>query len=438
MGLTASPAAILASLIGESALALDIDLQRYSVDGSTPKVAVFPFTNQEVSDVLKVASREGWSVLPRGSGALTALGGIPRHVDVVLGLNRLNGPIIHSPGDMTVIVGAGVPIYTLQKALAKEGQWLPLDPPRALHRTVGGALATNLAGPLSMAYGTTRDMVLGMKVVDPNGIVTKSGGNVVKNVTGFDITKVHIGAMGTLGVIIEASLKVSPLPKKDLTVTATFEFLRDAVNAARELVGQMVAPQALEIAMSGGMKPNCVLYIRSLGTASSVDDVLEKWSVLLRHAGGWNVRHMDRNEGSEAWEWLADFGWGPAFEQGLLLRIGCLPSNTEPLAVEVTNLATRHNYELNMVISPVRGVLRCFFPGLHWDDTDITGGVVGHLRVLAGSMNGYAVVERCPVQAKTIIDVWGQIGVSLPLMIRLKQEMDPHSILNPGRFVGGI
>ena len=184
--------------------------------------------------MLKEANEKCWAVAPRGSGNANRLGNLPGRLDVVVGAGMLPHTIDHNPGDLTISVGAGTRFGLLRERLAEEGQWLPLDPPLAARRTVGGILAANLSGPLSLSYGAARDFVLGVRVASADGTVTKSGGNVVKNVTGFDLPKLHIGALGTLGIILQAAFKVLPLPKEDRTLAAAFD---DLGRGGRRLPG---------------------------------------------------------------------------------------------------------------------------------------------------------------------------------------------------------
>ena len=436
MPAAASLRASLARVLGSGSLAPDNELQQYAVEGVVPKVVAFPSSEEEVAAVLGLSAKEGWAVIPRGSGALATLGGVPEHVDVVLGLTKLGHSIEHVPGDLTVTVGAGSTLGALKEALAQESQWLPLDTPLASQRTVGGILATSLAGPLSLAYGTTRDMVIGMRVAGPGGVLTKSGGKVVKNVTGFDVTKAHLGALGTLGVIIEASFKVVPLPKEEFSLVASFESPGDAVAVSQELASWQLAPQAVEIATTG--EPGCLLYARFLGVAASMERRLEECGTRLREAGAASVEVLGGEVSVRTWQWLADFGWDTQAGEGLLLRLGCLPSRMQQLTRAVVDLARQSQYEMSLVIGPGRGALRCFLPGAGWSDIASTAAAVDGFRGLATSVGGYAVVERCSAQAKAHLDVWGDPGEGLALMRRLKQQMDPGRILSPGRFVGGI
>ncbi len=377
---------------------------------------------------------------------MLTLGCVPEQVDLVLGLTRVEHPIQHSPDDLTVTVGAGTRLEELQQLLAKEGQWLPLDPPLTSRATVGGGLATNLSGPLSTAYGVARDMVIGMRVAGAEGAITKSGGKVVKNVTGFDVAKAHLGALGTLGIILEASFKLVPLPQHDATLVAVFESVDAAVSASLEMQAHPLGPQLLEVAAlhSGRQEPyhrragsDCMLYARFLGT-TDLGRRLEENGSRLWNAGAGNVEVAGGNVALRTWQWLADFGWDPDAGEGLLVRLGCLPSRVPQMATDVQGMATRNGYGMSMVIGAGRGMVKCFMPGQAWFDAGATSGAVDQLRSVAVAAGGYAVVERCPFQVKRHVDVWGDAGEGLALMRRLKEQMDPGRVLNPGRFVGGI
>ena len=428
----------LTRLVGEASVASNNELGRYSVDGQVPGAVAFPFREDQVAAVLELAAKEGLAVVPRGNGSLMALGGMPERVDLVLALSKLRHPIEHAPGDLTVTVGAGTKLADLQKRLSENGQWLPLDPPLASHRTVGGVLATNLAGPLSLSHGTARELGIGMRVAGADGVITKSGGKVVKNVTGFDVTKAHLGALGTLGVIVEASFKVWPIPKRDATLMATFELLSAAITASHDLMSRATGPQAVEIAAEIG-QPSSVMYARFLGAAASMERRLGESESRLRDTGAASVDMVEVEGAARIWQRQADFGWDQSAGQGILLRLACLPSRTKELAMAVTDMARRHQYRMRLLIGPGNGVVRCLLPGDDYlEDASFVIEAVDGFSALVALVDGYTVVERCPSPVKAHLNVWGEPGESLALMRRLKEQMDPGRILNPGRFVGGI
>src|ERR687883_1494657 len=146
----------------------------------------------------------------------------PRRLDQIIETTGLNRVVEYEPADLTVTVEAGMRFAELQQRLAEEGQFLALDPPAAEGATIGGVIATNASGPLRFAYGTARDLVIGTRVANPDGTLTRAGGRVVKNVAGYDLTKLYIGSLGTLGVIVELSFKLAPIPPVLSTVVGSF------------------------------------------------------------------------------------------------------------------------------------------------------------------------------------------------------------------------
>lgn len=423
---------MLGHVMNGTSLAPDSDLSNHAVEGLTPKAAVFPASEDELSALLKEANDNCWAVSPKGSGNADRLGNLPERLDVVVGTGMLPNRIDHNPGDLTVRVGAGTNFGLLQERLAEQGQWLPLDPPLSGSRTVGGILAANMAGPLSLSYGSARDFVLGVRVASADGTVTKSGGNVVKNVTGFDLPKLHIGALGTLGIILQATFKVLPLPKEDATLAAEFDDLAKAVDACHEIARSQYTGEAIEL-ISGSDGRNRV-YTRFLGSAPSVEVRLEKGKSLLEQAGADNVDTLAHDEARALWNAVTDFGWNDSAQEEVLLSLGHLPSKTNSVISAISEYCARNGYSLEMAAGPARGVVKCKIGA----SCDQVSNVISGLRSIASSAGGYALVEHAPLQAKAGLDVWGDPGPALHLMWRLKDRMDPNRILNPGRYVGGI
>jgi len=210
----------LSGLVGQEHVVAGPGAARYAVDGQVPRAVVLPGSVEEVSGILAVASAEGLKVVPWGGGTKMAFGGLPEHVDLVLGLSRLSGAVDHEPGDMTASFRAGTLLKEAQAVLGRHGQFIALDPPDADRATLGGILATNSSGPRRLRYGASRDLVIAIRVVHADGKVTKAGAKVVKNVTGYDLGKLYIGSLGTLGIIVEASFRLYPVPPVEKTCLA--------------------------------------------------------------------------------------------------------------------------------------------------------------------------------------------------------------------------
>ena len=183
-----------------------------AVDGVIPRWVVHATATEQVSAVLALASEESLAVVPRGSGSALDLGNPPARVDIVLDLTDMDRVIEDNPDDLTVSVEAGLTAGALAARLAPRRQWLPVDPPGGSSRTLGGLVATAAHGPLRARYGTLRDLLLGVRFVQADGVVTWGGARVVKSVTGYDVPKLMVGSLGTLGVLCELTLRLHPQP----------------------------------------------------------------------------------------------------------------------------------------------------------------------------------------------------------------------------------
>src|SRR5438128_4710259 len=179
-----------------------------------------------------------------GGGTQMLLGTAPRRYDVAFSTEAMSRLLEYEPADLTCRVEAGMTIDHLQSALRAQGQRLPLDPPHPGRATVGGMLAGNTNGLGRARYGTVRDWVIGIAVAYPSGKVARAGGKVVKNVAGYDLMKLHIGALGTLGVVAEVNLKVQAIPESEATVLGHFETATPAVEAGIKLARSYLAPAA--------------------------------------------------------------------------------------------------------------------------------------------------------------------------------------------------
>ena len=203
----------------------------YAVDGKIPDCAVAPANAEQVAAVLRYAAEHQLAVIARGNGTKLATGNAPRRYDVALSLRELRAVVHFEPADLTITVQAGMTFGEFQDLAARHGLWLPLDPRGGREATMGGIVAANAAGPLRQGYGGPRDMVLGLKIATTQGTVVKTGGRVVKNVAGYDLGKLITGSFGTLGVIVETSLKLFPKPPE----RATFAMRAGTLGMARDL-----------------------------------------------------------------------------------------------------------------------------------------------------------------------------------------------------------
>ena len=213
--------------------ATDTDL----VGATAPRWVVRPTSTEEVSAVLRTATEHDLAVVVRGAGSKLAWGHDPERLDVVLDTTGLETLVEHAAGDLIAVVGAGRQLSDLQDDLAGASQRLGIDPARS--GTVGGAVATAATGPMRLAHGAVRDLVIGMTIVRADGVVAHSGGKVVKNVAGYDLGKLYTGSYGTLGLITECVFRLHPRPAASAYVRSTAP-----AQAVPAILAARVAPAA--------------------------------------------------------------------------------------------------------------------------------------------------------------------------------------------------
>lgn len=396
------------------------------VDGQSIAVVDRPTSPQEVADVLRDADGLRQAVLPVGGGTKLALGNPPEPIARAIDMTALDRVIHFEPADLTLSVEAGARFGDVQRQLAERGQGIPLEMPDDDHATIGGAIATALAGPRRLGSGSLRDLLIGISVAYPSGIVAKAGGLVVKNVTGFDLMRLHHGALGTLGVIVSANFKTMPLHRAEATVLLDAASLAAAFDSADRIRSSRVRPLALEIAKS---PTGYALATRIAGRAGTVELLAREAMSLL----GASAKTMNDEE-SQAW-WRAFVqAQRLTTPERVLIRCGASPRETRRLALAVADtLAERALTPDSFVASPGLGALLLSFPA-----ANLTAKSLAGLQAALLAVAGQTTVLTAPVELKTGLDVWGRQPETLPVMRALKAEFDPNRILNPGRFVGRI
>ena len=362
------------------------------------------------------AERDRLVIVPSGLGAHLDVGGVPARVDLLLRLDRLARIVDHQAADMTVTVEPGCPLAALDATLAARGQWLPLDPPRAVRTTVGGLLAANLSGPLRATQGTVRDLLLGIRVVGGGGALVSGGGRVVKNVAGYDLPKLHVGALGTLGVIVESTFKVRPRPAHEEALVVPCRDAADASALASALLDVDAPPLWLEI--EGGHDGGAAVAI---GLAGIEEEVAAARDAAERLAAGREVRRVDDVAPLRAR--LVDL------DGAAVVRIGVLPRDVGGVLADVLAAGAALRFGAHAANGVVRVGIR--------DAADVAS-LVRTMRPAVAARGGSLVVERAVPAVKQAVDVWGEVGPGLALMRGVKAALDPAGVFAVGRFVGGI
>jgi glycolate oxidase FAD binding subunit len=374
------------------------------------------------------------------------LGFPPAAADVVVRTTSLDRVIEYEPADLTLTIQAGTTLGAVQELLRPEGQFLALDPPRARESTLGGIIATNASGPLRAAFGTARDLVIGTRVVNPDGVVTRSGGRVVKNVAGYDLNKLYIGSLGTVGVVVELSFKLWPLPSSESTLLGTFS--TDALSRAlAALTRTSLSPLSVEI-LSASAASECVridpgarqwlVATRLGGSERALARQLDDVESLFAAAGATDLqRKMGMEEG--LWRQIADHA--VATPGQVLLRVAVPLSHTADALSRLQQLADERGLTAGLQGRAVSGVAYAKLSSdSGWDDESLSSAaeLVQRARGWATERGGSAVVEAAPRALKDQVDVWGDVGPSLRVMRALKEQLDPRGTLNRGRFVARI
>jgi glycolate oxidase FAD binding subunit len=409
-------------------------LARYAVDGVVPAMVVRPATADEVSRVVALSAAERLAVAPRGAGTSTALGNPPRRLDVVLELNRLRAVREYVPEDMVATVEAGATLDTLAGHFAPHRQALTLDPPGGGGRSVGGVLATHASGPLRFRYGTGRDLLLGARFVQADGTLTWGGAKVVKSVTGYDVPKLLVGSLGTLGVLVEATLRLHPMPPVSRSWRLGFPSREAAGGFVAGLLDSHLQPDRaamLDAAALGraGLAIDPIGLLLSISSAAAA--VEHQGRALARLAAG----HGGRSDEVPDAAWAA---LGGTVDGAILLRAISEPRRLLDWVGEAQAAAARAGVEAMLLAQPGHGVLQLSVQdGL--DPGRVVRELVLPLRRALEAEGGNLIVERGPIDLKAKCDVWGDMGPGmLDIMRRLKSEFDPGGVLNPGRFVAGL
>jgi glycolate oxidase FAD binding subunit len=395
-----------------------------AVAGIQPQFVVEPGTEQELANVLKLANDAGLAVLPRGGGTKLAWGNPPQRADIVLTTARLNAILEHAWSDLTVTVEAGCTFKQLRETLAEHGQRLALDALWPSRATVGGILSTNDSGALRLRFGSLRDLVIGVTLALPDGTLAKSGGKVVKNVAGYDLPKLVTGALGTLGVVTRATFRLHPLPKESRTISCLARAPQEAQRHILAIQNSKLAHSALQVRFVESMQPQIDVIFEA--TQAGLTAQVEQLKAILAPSATVDSGPPVWNARQELFSAAKDNESGAA-----LAKISILPAQIAE-AFEKPRSVAANQIRCNAVIQATGiGSVYLEAPPAALADALKT------LRSKFEAMGGSLMIAHRP-SAMFALDAWGDPGDALPLMRSIKQQFDPKSTLNPGRFVGGI
>jgi glycolate oxidase FAD binding subunit len=408
-------------------------LSTLTIDGFGPVPVVRPGSVAELGDLVRRCAAEGQALYPLGGRTRLDLGRPPRRAGVAADLRGLDRVIDYPARDMTITVEAGITLARLQDVLAAENQRLPIDVPRPDEATLGGAIATNTSGPRRYGFGTLRDYVIGITVVNDEGREVKAGGRVVKNVAGYDLMKLYIGSLGTLGVITQVTLKLKPKPEASI-----LRLIECAPPEAGELLDQLHRSRT---------RPVCIdlVYIPPAPAGAE-----EPFNVFVgfeekAEAVEWQVRQLQDELAGKPWrfsdpavigapytvDWETLAGTTLQDRAILSVKASVRPSRVASLCQQIGLFPERplvHAHAGN-------GIVRAHFFG------DLTLGRAAEIVTIvqdSAGADGFVVVERAPSEWKATLPVWGRPPADVALMRAVREALDPRRIFNPDRYLDAL
>ena len=436
----------LKQVVGEPNILSEEQVAAYAFDGYIPKAVVLPTSVHEVQEVLQFAGERNLSVMPAGAGTKLGIGNLPQKVDVVLATTSLSSVVEYEPADLTVTVEAGIRLRDLQTELAKHRQYLALNPPYADRCTIGGIVATNTSGSFRLRHGTARNQVLGLRVVRADGTVVKSGGKVVKNVAGYDLNKLYIGGFGTLGIITEVTLKLSPIPVRQAILTADFQNIQGAADTGLAIVGSQTLPMFVNLFVNADPthaktetptdedKP--MLTVGFGGDPETVAWQLTQCQGIMEQNGAIGVTIVKDESLQHLQEAVQEFSAENKNTESVVAKLNLKRTDLTEFAAQIVEANWANDVQMMALLGS--GVLYVTIPVASDTDYPSLAKALTQLRQTAMSKQGNLIIEIAPPELKQHIDVWGSVEGTLSLMKQIKAKFDPTGLLNPGRFVSSI
>jgi glycolate oxidase FAD binding subunit len=454
----------LADITGPAHVSNDpAELRAYGVDGKIPSAAVRPGSTEEVVETVKFAAAEKLAVIVSGARTKLNMGLPPRRYDLALDMTRLDRVVACDPGDLTVAVEAGIPLRKLAGVLAEHKHFLPLAVPYFDRATVGGTIASGVDTPLRQFYGTARDYLLGVEYVTGEGVLAKSGGRVVKNVTGYDLHKLMIGSLGTLGVILRINFRTFTLPEKSRAFVALFESAGRALDMRHRMAQSSLTPSTLDIFSPGVadllVSDAAVRY----GTGAFPGELLSNkhWALTTGFSGNDNVlaryatelSRMAQESGAVRASELGPEQVPAAFSRKrefipislesspatTILKISMLPMRMKEMLEATARIAENNSVPWAAMARGLGVIFLALLPDEKNEEWRRRVTLAADQTIAAcGSLEGNATVPWCPSEWKSTMKIWGFERADVAQMQKIKKVFDPAGVLSPGRFMGGL
>ena len=417
-----------------------ISTETYALGGCLPRSVEQPADAAGVAAALKACADAGEAAVLFGGGTLTSIGNAPLRYDRAIVLGRLDRIATYDPRDLTIGIEAGMTIETIVRRLAEERQFIPFDVPRPARATVGGTLASGWAGPRRMTYGHLRDLVIGSTAALTDGTLATAGGMVVKNVTGYDMSKLYVGSLGTLGAIVRANFKTLPRPAAARLAVAPLpaDVEERAVAALAQLTVQPTAVLVIRGFPSNTSKVqneatrSIVLFE---GSVATIDRATRELRSQLGAAGVARTHLLEGADAERTLQETVDSYIEPVADRSVTYRERGLPAtawaraNAARAALDGTGLTADTIADLRTgdVVVRIAGDSRAAIDDRLPEADAAVRRTLERATLLAGEP---------ALRAK--LDAWGSVPATIETMRTLKARFDPTATLAPGRYVGGI
>jgi len=461
----------------------DADIAQFAVDGRIPKAVVYPKDTRQVSDVVKYANENNLAIVPWGSGSKISMGNPPTRLDLVVCTRRMNHMKDVDVANLTLTVEAGVKLLDIQARLATEddrcylpledlltegkemicsdrshsGCFLPIDAPYGARATIGGIIAANSSGPRRLLYTLPRDLILGIRFVAANGDIIGSGGKTVKNVSGYDISKLMVGSAGSLGILCEMTLRLLPLPEAMETLLFSFSSFADASDFAARISDSQLLPAAVEVMNGtafnhleiagradftpGDFTPGAFIVSVALEAfAEAVERMRTEMIKMAAEANASNRAVLPETIHRPFWLAVGDLnplvaGKHPGV---VTAQVNYPIAEWKPIVEFTGGVLADYGFDYTLLVHAGSGVCQFnLFPRGNGDGkkaADVIRKVLDRCRTCDGNL----VVQRAPVEMKSTLPIWGKARSDLMVMKMIKARLDPNAIMSPGRYVGGI
>jgi FAD/FMN-containing dehydrogenase len=461
---TVAVASRLAEICGASNVIGDPEqLVGYAIDGKVPAAAVRPGCREETSEIVKFAAADKLAIVPCGARSKLAMGAPPSRYDVALDVTRLDHVVAYDPSDLTLSVEPGIPLQRLAGVLAGHRQFLPLAVPFLSLATAGGTIAAGVHSPLQQAYGTARDFLLGVEFVTGEGVQAKSGGLVVKNVAGYDLHKLMIGSLGTLGIITKINFRTFPAPASMRVFASNSDSVDGALEMRRRVAQSPLRPLTLEI-----LNPGAVEMLAS-GVAARIEpgpapvDRLPKsqWAFLATFSGAGAVlaryeRELKQIAAGAGCGSCAIFGddqnpasFGRVREfipialesspAAAIIKLSVVRSKINDIFGAIEQAATANQLRWAAMADGLGVVYLALLPSARDEQMrERVANASERIQNACAQLGGNVTIPFCPSEWKSALRIWGPERADFEQMRKLKEVFDPQGVLARGRFTGGI